>query len=163
MIKILDNFLNEKDFDELKSNIIDTSNFPWYLSKGINADYDGGRQFYHYFYDNNSVTSNFFNILNPILKKLKINSLVRIKANLTPKTSSIVEYKYHTDIKFYNDIVCNTSIFYLNSNNGYTLFKNLPNVESIENRFLCFNSNIEHGGTTCTDKDFRIVLNFNYF
>ena len=162
MIKVLDNFLEKKDFQNLKKNILDNHNFPWYLSLGINNK-ENARQFYHYFYKDDNVCSNYISLLEPILNKLESNTLVRIKLNLLPKSFSILEYKYHTDILFKNDVFCKTAIFYLNSNNGHTLFKNFNSIQSTENRLVSFNSNIEHGGTTCTDQDFRYVLNLNYF
>ena len=66
---------------------------------------------------------------------------------------------YHTDFPF----ECKTAIFYINSNNGLTLFKNGQIIESVENRMVIFNSQLEHTGTTSTDTKNRIVVNFNYF
>ena len=56
-----------------------------------------------------------------------------------------------------------TSIFYINTNNGYTKFKDGTKVESIANRMITFPANMEHCGTSCTDKNIRIVINFNYY
>jgi membrane peptidoglycan carboxypeptidase len=56
-----------------------------------------------------------------------------------------------------------TSIFYINSNNGYTRFKNKKMIKSKENRLLSFNTDMEHTGSTCTDENVRIVINLNYF
>ena len=158
-VEILDNFLNTKNFDEIKENILNRNDFPWFLSNGINNPTDKDQQFYHLFYENFQITSNYFKLLIPILKSLKVNSLVKLKINLMPRSSEIIEYKWHRDVPF----VCKTGIFYFNSNNGYTLFKDLPNVESISNRLVIFDSNLNHGGTSCTDANFRCVLNINYF
>tara|TARA_R110000822_G_scaffold309530_1_gene439354 strand:- start:696 stop:1190 length:495 start_codon:yes stop_codon:yes gene_type:complete len=164
MIKTTDNFLTKKEFNELKLFILNNGNFPWYLSNGINTLKDGEKQFYHYFYNNYSICSDFFKLLLPLLKKLKVNSLIKIKANLLPKTESIVEYKYHTDVEIKDkNLIPKTAIFYLNTNNGFTLFKDSPNVNSVENKIVYFNANLQHGGTTCTDESFRSVINFNYY
>ena len=32
-----------------------------------------------------------------------------------------------------------------------------------KNRLVIFPANVKHTGTTCTDKDERIVLNINYY
>ena len=56
-----------------------------------------------------------------------------------------------------------TGIFYVNTNNGKTIFKNGKEVESIKNRMVIFPSNIEHAGTSNTDTENRIVINFNWF
>ena len=56
-----------------------------------------------------------------------------------------------------------TSIFYMNTNNGYTEFENGAKVESVENRMVVFPAEMKHRGTSCTDKKIRVVINFNYF
>ena len=56
-----------------------------------------------------------------------------------------------------------TSIFYINTNNGYTIFEDGTKVESVANRLLTFPTNMKHTGTSCTDEKTRIVINFNYF
>ena len=56
-----------------------------------------------------------------------------------------------------------TSIFYVNTNDGYTKFKDGTKVKSIANRMLTFPANMKHCGTSCTNERRRIVINFNYF
>ena len=56
-----------------------------------------------------------------------------------------------------------TSIFYVNTNNGYTEFEDGTKVESVENRLVTFSLNMKHRGTSCTDEKTRVVINFNYF
>ena len=56
-----------------------------------------------------------------------------------------------------------TSIFYINTNNGYTKFENGEKVESVANRMVTFSTNLKHTGTSCTDERTRVVINFNYF
>ena len=55
-----------------------------------------------------------------------------------------------------------TAIFYINTNNGYTLFEDGTKVESVENRICIFPYYMKHTGTTCTDKNQRVVININY-
>ena len=55
-----------------------------------------------------------------------------------------------------------TGIFYLNSNNGSTVFKSGEEVQSQANRLVLFDSQLEHSGTSCTDERRRVVLNINY-
>ena len=57
---------------------------------------------------------------------------------------------------------CKTSIFYLNSNNGYTQFERGDKIISKENRVVVFDSNLKHCAVDCTDTKYRIVINFNY-
>ena len=51
----------------------------------------------------------------------------------------------------------------MNTCNGYTLFKDNTKVESVANRFVSFDSQLEHTGTSCTDENIRVLINFNYF
>ena len=88
--QIINNFLKEEEFIKIK-NLMIGHDFPWYLSKGINKIKDNNHQFVHIFYVDDKINSNFFNELNPLIKKLKIRSLLRIKANLIPKNNKIIE------------------------------------------------------------------------
>ena len=47
-------------------------------------------------------------------------------------------------------------------NNGYTEFKNGEIVNSVQNRLVSFPTHMSHRAMGQTDKDQRIVLNFNY-
>ena len=89
---------------------------------------------------------------------MNIENLIRVKLNLLTKTPEIIEHDYHRDNESSNAL---TSILYLNTNNGYTRFKD-QNVKSQANTLLTFPSATFHSGTTCTDKDFRLVLNVVY-
>jgi hypothetical protein len=162
MIKIIDNFLKKEDFENIY-NIMTSVNFDWYYNQFINSELDINKkefQFTHTFYAENVPRSTFI-IIQPILQKIKSSSLLRIKANLLTKTNKIKEYGFHTDFDNKDNLI--TGIFYINTCNGYTLFKNGTKVESIANRFVNFDSKLEHAGTSCTDDNIRIVINFNYF
>jgi hypothetical protein len=54
------------------------------------------------------------------------------------------------------------AIIYINTNDGFTCFKDGAKVESIENRCIIFPGNLMHSGSTCTDSPLRMVLNINY-
>ena len=51
---------------------------------------------------------------------------------------------------------------HLNTCDGYTVFKNGEKVESVANRYIEFDSNLMHSGTSTTDSKRRVVINFNY-
>ena len=55
-----------------------------------------------------------------------------------------------------------TGVFYINTCNGGTKFKNGPKVKSVANRVVIFDTNFEHAAVTCTDKQSRVVVNFNF-
>jgi len=96
---------------------------------------------------------------------LGVRSIIRVKANLTIKTDKIITYGFHTDSNYFNyePYDSKVAIFYLNSNNGKTIFENGDEVESVENRIVIFDNILKHTGTSCTDQKRRIVLNINYF
>ena len=56
---------------------------------------------------------------------------------------------------------CKVALYYLDTNNGPTTINN-KKVDSVQNRIVIFNSDVKHYSTTCTDKQTRITLNFNY-
>jgi len=159
-LKVIDNFLDEKTFIEIKNNILG-SNFPWYYSLSADNIKDDVSQLCHVFYNidvDNRVNSDYFRLLNPIIKKLNAIGLVRIKANLTYPSKTVL--KYHTDFNLKN---LKTAIFYLNTNDGGTKIKNKI-INSVENRMLVMNNDIPHAVIRHTDtKTARVVLVLNYF
>tara|TARA_R110000803_G_scaffold60543_3_gene119834 strand:+ start:920 stop:1405 length:486 start_codon:yes stop_codon:yes gene_type:complete len=158
--KIIDNFLEKNQFLQLQ-NLICSDSFAWYLVNGVNNIGDGSYQLVHSIYKSYKVNSIFFDNLKPIIDKLKPKALIRIKANFIAKTNKIIEHGYHTDFTYPNS---KTAVYYINSNNGYTKFKKGGFVsESKENKIIIFKSNELHTGSSCTDSQYRIVLNINYF
>lgn len=156
-VKTFNDILTPTQFDRLQSHF-KSSHFPWYFKPGIDYKDDGKFQFTHNIYDDYAPQSSVYDSMNEILSFLKANALIRIKANLQVRTKEIVENSYHVD---YKD--CKTAIYYINTNNGYTLFETGQKIESVANRLVIFDSNLKHTGSSCTDQDTRIVLNFNYF
>jgi len=162
MIKTINNFLLPKSFLMIKG-LLDSAEFPWYFNKAVVGEKDplNNFQFTHTFYNNGHVYSDFFKNLSFLLDAIKPSLLVRIKANLQPMASSIIEHGMHTDEVFDNAKIT-TGIFYINTNNGKTIFKTGEEIKSEENKYIEFDSKKMHTGTTCTDEKNRIVLNINY-
>ena len=156
-MKVINNFINKEKFKILKNKIFNVY-FPWYIQNGVNKEKDGFFQFTHGFVFNEKLNSNNIDILNIVTEKLKPKKIIGAKLNLLTKTKKIIEHGFHVDV----NISCNTGILYINNNNGYTKFKNNKIIKSEENKFVFFKSNIEHTGTSCTDEDYRVVLNINY-
>jgi hypothetical protein len=159
-MKEIKNFLSEEEFLNLQKNILGDY-FPWYYNPYvINEKIDNFFQFTHIFYSNYSIQSNYFNIISPLIKKINPKAILRIKANLLTKTDKIIEHGFHVD-----DLSdgMKTAIFYCNTNNGYTKFKNNVIINSEENKLIEFDINNFHTGTSCTDKDIRVVINLNYY
>ena len=166
MMKIEDDFLEQKEFDELQTLMMGDKIF-WTYNDGIDYENETDKfQFIHMFYADGVPRSPFIEQMNHILNKLNVLVFIRIKANLLTKTQNIVENSFHVDfetIKGEKLKQWTTSIFYLNTNNGYTKFEDGTIVESVANRMITFPSNMKHTGTSCTDQKMRIVINFNYF
>ena len=157
-IKVIENFLKKDDLNNLKNQFF-SNTFPWYFQDFKVEKNDGDFQYTHLFFDNNRINSEYFDLIKSFLSLLNIKSIVRIKLNLTTRENKIKKFKFHTDF----DFNCKTAIFYFNTNNGKTIFKNKKEIESVENRIIIFPSNLEHTGTTHTDTNYRMVLNLNYF
>ena len=56
-----------------------------------------------------------------------------------------------------------TGIFYMNTNNGKTIFEDGEEIDSVENRMVIFPASKRHAGTTHTDTICRCLINFNWF
>ena len=166
MVSIVDNYLDQNVFNELQTFICGAE-FPWYYNPSIDyADEDISKfQFVHIFYVN-SPASQYIENLTPIIDTIDPLQIQRIKANLLVRTPNIVENSLHTDLDILSEEKqkqWKTSIFYMNTNNGYTKFEDGTKVESVANRLVTFSTNMKHCGTSCTDENTRIVINFNYF
>ena len=168
MTQVIDNFLDEEDFKSIQDYLMG-SDISWLKSPVLREgslhppdleDMRDNIQFWHPFYMDDEPTHDDVNVLRPIIKKLDVKALLRIKANITMRTPKIIEHGYHTDYPFGG---FKTAIFYINTNDGYTQIKNGRRVESVENRLLEFSGELLHTGTTCTDQQCRVVINFDYF
>jgi hypothetical protein len=166
-VEIYDNYLPDLEFKRIQTQLFD-KHFPWYLGQVLDPTQGDAEnitkkynfQMVHLFYKDFAPKSSWLEILVPLVTKLSPRALVQIKANLTFKTTEIVEHGYHTD--FPNSKPHTTGVYYINNTDGYTKFSNGKVVESVENRLVLFDSRISHTGTTCTDADARCVLNLNF-
>jgi|TARA_A100000172_G_C3039196_1_gene109752 hypothetical protein len=165
MINIKNNFLEIDIFNQIKKTIFDQGDqpfFPWYLQDYKVNKNDNHVQLTHVFYFKNEINSNYFDVIKPILNKLNIKNLVKIKANVTLKQNEIKPYGYHTDFNKPENEDMNTAIFYFHTTNGPTFFKDNPQVDCIENTMVAFPASLEHTGSTHTNNLFRGVLNINW-
>ena len=165
-MKIEDNFLKQEEFEKIQKLMDEPSPFPWFYADRIVFEDDVDKfQFIHAFYDNHMPMSPFSNELDSIINIIQPFSIVKIRAKLLTRTPEIVESTFHVDIPLSEENLkqWTTSIFYINTNNGYTKFEDGTIVESVANRMLSFPANMKHCGTSCTDERRRIVINFNYF
>jgi len=157
-MNIYKNFLPMKTFAEVKEKIM-SDYFPWYFNNGVSYDNDKHFQFTFTFMDNTEklCADYIFKHIEPVVKKIKCNKIYRIKANLLTKTKDIIEHDFHID-----QPKGTTGILYINNCNGYTKFKNGKKIKSEENKYVEFDSTLQHTGSSCTDEKRRVVINFNY-
>jgi len=188
-IQVHDNFLTQTEYEALY-NAFKSHEVNWYYDDFINSpvddDSDYNFQFVHpiYHYNENGPlfledSKNWYNrlrliksshkkLIDPILFKLNVEVLLRMKFNMNIRTNEIIESNFHVDIGTslpYLDLNPNEykiAIFYLNSNDGYTLFECGRKIESVANRVVIFDGKLKHCGTSCTNQKNRIVLNINY-
>jgi len=160
--KIIDNFLQKKDFLKIKDTVLNVD-FPWYYEPIINDLHEENKKdltcyFTHLVFDN-KINSSFFELINEILlTKLNYSSLIRVKCNLHPHTSILEKHEFHVDYNYPHK----GAIYYINTNDGMTLLQNNIEINSIENRLLLFDSSVEHASTSTTNEKARINININY-
>lgn len=177
---VIDNFLSSTNSKFIKNTLCENNHFEWNFQSGItrDADYPDNKHndnsdifqkqlkeykkddfmFNHLFFtDSPFFMSQRIDLMHPILTQLKIDVLYRIKANLYTRTEEIVEHDWHTDLKEEHF----SAIYYVNTNNGKTLLKDIGEIESVENRMLIFKGNLLHASTSATDTN-RININFNF-
>ena len=158
---IKDNFFNKTEHENLK-NIMLSNQFPWFFQEGVAQTKKYDFQFYwtHVFFKpDQGVTSDFYKILDPILKQLKFKVLIRIKANLYSNRGKMEEHGDHVDFPFKHE----GALFALNTCNGFTILKDNTKIKSIANRLLLFDPSKPHRSSTCTDAKVRCNININYF
>ncbi len=185
MIKVIDDFMPEDEWTRMRDMVMIPHNaFPWNFAPDtvqdhlLKVDPLDAYQFVHTPYtvmtyvDNHNIPHGtgepVFNMASfkfflPILNNSKLNCrvLIKMKLNLNPRRSTIMEHGFHVD----NDLPkAKTAVLYFNDNNGYTKFeKTGEKVYSKENRIVIFDNNLKHTGTTCTDTNRRVVMNINFY
>jgi hypothetical protein len=171
--EIYDNFLDPATFSHLQNTMF-SQDFPWFYNDYIAYPHsipkteDGkdmnfyNLQFTHIFYQNHKPNSDQFDLIKPILDKINPYAIMRIKANMGPGTPERIISGMHVDYPI-DDPNLKTAVFYLNDNNGSTMFENGEEVYSYANRLVVFDNNLIHSGVSCTDTKFRSLINFCYF
>ena len=157
-LQVIDNFLGDYQFKSLQT-IMMGDEFPWYYNSYIisGVGEDGRYQFIHTFLNFQKGPSHFYHLMSPFER---LGKMFRIKSNMIMKTLLPRRSLYHID-----EVpgATRTAIYYINTCNGYTEFeKDHTQVRSVANRLIVFDSSDRHMGTTCTDKNVRVVLNVNY-
>jgi hypothetical protein len=178
-IKIIDNFLDKEVFKKLQDFLLGDI-CPWFYNDkkvyyGKNSypippikgyETQDQHQFTHTFLrdDHDMTWSTWTTHLAPLLDKISPRVWIRVKSNLSSINSKPLVGGWHCDM-ITDDIAwtdTTTSIFYINTNNGYTIFENGQKVSSAENRLAIFPNTFKHTGISQTDTKTRVTLNLNY-
>ena len=165
MYEIKNNFLQEKDFQQLSQHM-QSPNMPWFFQPETTKGSGDEPFFSHIFYQNMKPVSQLYEqAIHHILTQMGAGLVYNVRGNLYYGTGQQEKSSRHIDVQ-YDGTKGKTSILYINTNNGGTkLFikgKKPVFVESVANRLVTFDSNIEHQAVWQTDEKTRIVINFNY-
>lgn len=170
---VYDNFLEKDKLSKIQNTIMEnnsTNLFPWFYFPSVASPdhydpYDEDHGFSHGLYNcwRPFDTSPYNELFDPLYQKLNPVCLIRSKINLSLKTNTHINQGKHIDIPGSNGL---TAVFYLNTNNGKTCLEinnETIEIDSVENRVVIFNSNVQHYGVTQTDEKARYVVNINYY
>jgi hypothetical protein len=160
------NVLSDEHFKQL-TDIIMSDKFPWFYQNHVvhshqsNTEEKYQIQFVHKFHEGSNIVTGpeLWNMLFPIFAVLQPHTFLRVKANNIPGQNEIVTHGMHCDVSV---PLSYTAIFYCNTNNGYTEFKDGDKVFSEANSMVIFPSYMEHTGSTCTDTRCRVNININF-
>ena len=178
-MRVEDKFLDKLTFHRIRKVIFDQKETPWMCVKDIsgegresdcyfthilhemimNADnklVDTGEPFSGQFPDYYPYSPNYW-IADVLKEAIGAEKLIRVKANLYPRTDILAHHKPHKDYKFDHK----AAILSLNTCDGHTNVDGTK-VASVKNRMLFFDPQVLHNSTSCTDQQFRCNININY-
>ncbi len=165
----VDNFLPEDMFRDLQSLLLNGNQhqiMPWYYRAGM-SDYEDteGYLFGNDIIDRGVIPDNklFLEIAMPIVSRLPMRQLIRMKINCHPRQTlrgspNYPPSRFHTDMKGEHTV----AILSINTCNGYTEFEDGTQIESIENSLVIFNGGIKHRSMGQTDSNIRVNININF-
>lgn len=168
--EVIDNFLNREDFLNIKNLFFPENEHAkkifWYYVNGIVRDPKLGPTGYEendWMYQHPFISSQTKNqsdhvyLINPILRRLNSNKILDARANLLVPTKKHIHHEDHVDRKIFHKV----ALFYVSTNNGFTILKNYAKINCIENRMVIFDGTIYHHSVTSTD-NIRCVININF-
>ena len=168
-MEVIPNFIEDRQVQEdIKNTLTKGRQIPYYYEDYVGDESDDSDfYFVHHLFETKNTDRNaypteshesspfFDRVLSPIIGRLKFDSLMRAKINLYTRKSEFIQTGMHTD----NDIPHMVGLYSVNTNNGYTLFKDGTKVESIENQMVIFDGLREHCSVAQTDTNVRVNIN----
>lgn len=173
-VEVIDGFLSEEDNYSLLKVMMENNKFSWRPSRCLTErDYDEdprfNLQFTHIFYTNGSYHtsdefySEHYDYVKPIVDKLDIDILVKIKANLTVNRGRREDQGFHMDMPVALTGKGKTAIYYVNGTNGGTRLDQGEFIEGVSNRLVILPNNIRHTAVSHdSNSPMRLVLNINW-
>ena len=173
MFKIIDNFLDDNEFNHI-SDVVKSFDFHWQMGRKLNDNSgDDDWQGIHSIIHKGEVITPTYkfmvdDLVNGLQKKYKKSvNIFRFRVNLFGKDKESKGLGYHADITEFD---CLTLLLYLEDSNGKTEFKDvqifdnmkMKTVDSFANRALIFPSICMHQTVTQTDITFRTNINMNF-
>ena len=182
-VTIQDDWLPWYNLHIFKEYILDVD-FPWYKCKVVAEEgirkspieqhpkFAPRQQFVHAFLDDYGLdSSGGSKFIHEMGKLLNAKKLYRCKLNYGMRTVESTIGGWHNDYKIeknwskeMNNAIPDMKIalFYLNTNNGYTILEDGTKIESIENRLAIFDNTVIHTDCSQTDIQGRLVLNIAF-
>jgi len=166
--RIIDNALEEADFIKLKTLMTSTAVNWKYIEKIQTPEWQSKEGYFlHTFFNDFATQSPHFGAIAPILRILKPQALIKIKANLYTRWKNDSQtptfHGWHKDKPYPHQ----SAIFYINTNDGFTVLDNGTKegikIASVANRLLIFEGHKNHSSTDCTDQMVRMNIAFSFF
>ena len=158
-MKVINNFLKNKEvFKDIQNTLLGI-NFPYYYHDSTARLADKSDYFFsHTLYQDNKQISSYFNrILIPIIGHLEYTYLLRAKINCYTKKATHIKTSMHVDLPRKHTV----ALFSVNTNNGYTLFENGEKALSVENQLITFDGSLKHCSVAQTDENLRVNINID--
>jgi len=149
--EIVNDFLDKEVFKSLQTYLM-SDKIPWFNMIGPWG------YFNHQFYSNID-TSPFFDIISPITEKLNVKIPININAKLFCNTGALSQHLIPVEVSDPHT----TAIFFVNSNDGYTMLDDETKIESVENSVLFYDGSRQTINTNCADQKVRLLLKLDYF
>jgi len=174
-VTIQDNWLPWYNFIVFKQ-YVSHEDFPWYKCEVVTEEgivkspieqhpkFVSRHQFVHAFLDDYGLdSSGGSKFIHEMGKLLNAKKLYRCKLNYGMRTFEPTIGGWHNDYTNIEDWPnLKIALFYLNTNNGYTILEDGTKIESIENRLAIFDNTVIHTDCSQTDIEGRLVLNIAF-
>lgn len=168
-MKYVDKFLDNHLLQRIRNDILDEHSTNWFCVKDISGrGIEKDCYFIHMLYDTEMNSNKMlvpvedpcspkYWIVDVLKEAIGAENLIRVKANLYPRTDNLVSHTPHKDYAFEHK----AALLSLNTCDGHTNVDGTE-VASVKNRMLFFDPQVTHNSTNCTDQQFRINININY-